>query len=200
MQALEQARPLDSELVARIVRFVCLDPLAGVHPESHIAKVVSLRFGMPDEFYQAIEVLLRTLREYVRMEQAEADLAKPVSKAPPPRARDSRARLVFGRYEIRVIERGKPQLLHAVNAQDEDACGAQHRNEREIRGDDQFQAHHPRPTGQFFTVGESLEGGSRLARSEEPTPGQETAAGLYQPTLIETKKAPPQEEEKSVGA
>ena len=60
-----------------------------------------------------------------------------------PRARDSRARSVFGRYEIRVIQRRKPQLLHAVNAQDEDACGAQPRNEREIRGDDQFQAHHP---------------------------------------------------------
>jgi len=63
---------------------------------------------------------------------------------------------VFGRYEIRVIQRRKPQLPHAVNAQDEDACGAQPRNEREIRGDDKFQAHHPRfPNGQSFTVGES---------------------------------------------
>ena len=186
MQALEQARPLDSELVARIVRFVCLDPLAGVHPESHIAKVVSLRFGMPDEFYQAIEVLLRTLREYVRMEQAEADLAKPVSKAPPPRARDSRARLVFGRYEIRVIERGKPQLLHAVNAHDEDACGAQHRNEREIRGDDQFQAHPDFLPGQFFTVGESWEGrtqaeatkNSDIGFQKREAPGRVAGASL----------------------
>jgi hypothetical protein len=60
-----------------------LDPLTGHHPETHIAKLVSDRYGMPNEFYQAIEVLLRTLREYVRMERIEADMAKPVSAAPP---------------------------------------------------------------------------------------------------------------------